>query len=77
MSKIQMSRYSDMRYQLLEIMNGEARVYAVMTGKEFNDFVVSKYREQPIQYFNIQHRLYIIEHGDHVIIRPLSVKVEL
>jgi hypothetical protein len=63
--------------QLLEITNTEAKLYAPMGYRELNEFITTKYAEQPISYFNNDRRLFVVTFGDRPEVRPLSVRVEL
>ena len=64
------------RYALLELTLTTANVTPPMSYSEMQDFVKRKYGEQPLNYFNGNHALWVINITDRTI-RALSLKLEL
>lgn len=64
------------RYALLELTLTTANVTPPMSYSDMQDFVKRKYGEQPLNYFNDNHALWVINITDRTI-RALSLKLEL
>lgn len=64
------------KYCVLELTLLKAMVTDPMPLHELNEFVKRKYGEQPLNYFNNTHSLWVIDIVNRTI-RPLSIKLEL
>ena len=61
---------------LLEINKTGAVVTDPMTPYMLQEFILAKFRDQPINYFNQEKRLWVIN-IETTDIRPVSLKVEI
>ena len=75
MQKHDTARQSN-KYCVLELNLTKAIITDPMPLHELNDFVKRKYGEQPLNYFNNNHSLWVIDILNRTI-RPLSIKLEL
>lgn len=63
-------------YSILELNSKGCAVTAPMKAHEISDFIRKKYGEQPLNYFNENHALWIIDISERQV-RALSIKIEI
>lgn len=62
--------------QVLEFQNGIAYLSEPMAKYQAQDYLIRKYREQPLNYFNNDRSIWIVDPSDRTI-RIASLKVEV
>lgn len=63
-------------YSVLELTAKGCSVTPPMQMHEIQDFIKKKYGEQPLNYFNDNHALWIIDINERQV-RALSIKIEI
>jgi hypothetical protein len=67
---------TDHKYCILELNNDSCILTPPMYLSEIHAFVRNKYGEQPLNYFNANYAIWIIDIYERQI-RPLSLKIEI
>lgn len=62
--------------QVLEFQNGIAILSEPMPRYQAQDYLIRKYREQPLNYFNNDRSIWIVDQSDRSI-RIASLKIEV
>lgn len=62
--------------QVLEFQDGIAQLTEPMPRYQAQDYLIRKYREQPLNYFNIDRSIWIVDATDRTI-RIASLKIEV
>lgn len=62
--------------QVLEFQDGIAQLTEPMPRYQAQDYLIRKYREQPLNYFNSDRSIWIVDSTDRTI-RIASLKVEV
>lgn len=64
------------KYCIIELNASKAMVTDPMSMAEVDQFIKKKYGEQPLNYFNDTHSLWLIDISNRSI-RPLSIRIEI
>lgn len=64
------------KYCIIELNSTKAIVTDPMSMAEVDQFIKKKYGEQPLNYFNDTHSLWLIDIANRSI-RPLSIRIEI
>lgn len=62
--------------QVLEFQDGMAQLTEPMPRYQAQDYLIRKYREQPLNYFNSDRSIWIVDASDRTI-RIASLKIEV